>query len=310
MRRKSLVLGILSAGILTGLAIGACLWTPDRSRITLEPKYLNSPNDYLDVEGIRLHLRDSGPRNAPSVILLHGFGSSLHTWEDWARSLSDEYRVVRYDLPGFGLTGPDPKGDYTDERGMEILAALMDRLSIRRASLVGNSIGGRLAWHFAARYPGRVDKLVLISPDGFASPGYEYGKAPAVPLFVRMMKYVLPRSFVKANLAPAYADPRRLSDTTVDRYYDLMLAPGVRGAMIARLEQTKLEPPEPILKSIEASTLVVWGQQDKLIPITNAGDYMHALPHAKFVSLPNLGHVPQEEDPASSLIPVRAFLDK
>lgn len=303
-------MGVLFAGILTCLAIAACVWTPDKSRISLEAKYLNSPGDYLDVDGIRLHLRDNGPRDAPSVIFLHGFGSSLHTWEPWAHSLSDKYRVVRYDLPGFGLTGPDPKGDYTDERGMEILAALMDKLSIQRASLIGNSIGGRLAWRFAARYPGRVVKLALISPDGFASPGCEYGKAPAVTLFVRMMKYVLPRAFVQANVAPAYADPRRLSHTTVDRYYDLMLAPGVRGAMISRLEQTKLKPPEPILKSIEASTLIVWGQQDKLIPISNAANYMKAMSHSTFVSLPKLGHVPQEEDPASSLAPVRAFLEQ
>lgn len=164
--------------------------------------------------------------------------------------------MVRYELPGFGLTGPDPTGDYTDERGMAILAALMDKLSIQRASLIGNSIGGRLAWRFAARYPGRIVKLALISPDGFPSPGYEYGKVPEVTLFVRMMKYVLRRAFVRANLAPAYAYPRRLSNATVDRYYELMLAPGVRGAMISRLEQTKLEPPEPFLKSIEASTLV------------------------------------------------------
>lgn len=128
-------MGVLFAGLLTCVAIGACVWTPDRSRIALEAKYLNSPNDYLTVEGIRLHLRDSGPRDARSVILLHGFGSSLHTWEPWARSLSDKYRVVRYDLPGFGLTGPDPTGDYTDERGMDILAALMDKLAIQRASL-------------------------------------------------------------------------------------------------------------------------------------------------------------------------------
>jgi pimeloyl-ACP methyl ester carboxylesterase len=218
--------------------------------------------------------------------------------------------VIRYDLPGFGLTGADPTGDYTEERGVHLLAALMDNLSVRRASLIGNSIGGRLVWHFAARYPQRVDKIVLISPDGFASPGYEYGKAPAVPLLARMMKYVLPRTFLKANLAPAYAEPGRLTDAMVDRYYDLMLAPGVRSAMIARMEQTRLEPPEPLLAVIKAPTLIVWGQKDNLIPDSNSADYIRAMPEAKLVILPNLGHVPQEEDPLSSLSPVRAFLDK
>ncbi len=304
------MLGIGVAALVTCLAVGAWLWTPDKSRAALEAKYLRSPADYLDVDGLRLHVRESGSPNAPAVILIHGFGSSLHTWESWATGLSDNYRVIRYDLPGFGLTGADPTGDYSEERGMHVLAALMDKLSVRRASLIGNSIGGRLVWQFAARYPDRVDKLVLISPDGFASPGYEYGKAPEVPLMARMMKYVLPRTFLKANLAPAYAEPRRLTDATVNRYYDLMLAPGVRGAMIARMEQTRLEPPEPMLAAIKAPTLLLWGQQDHLIPVSNSADYVKAMPDATLVILPNLGHVPQEEDPSSSLSPVRAFLDK
>jgi len=310
LRRKSIILGIGLAILVTSFAACAWLWTPDKSRAILEAKNLNAPTDYLDVEALRLHFRDTGPRNSAAIIMLHGFGSSLHTWEPWARGLSDEYRVVRYDLPGFGLTGPDPTGDYSEERGMRVLASLMDKLSIRRANLIGNSIGGMLAWNFAARHPDRVDKLILISPDGFASPGYEYGKAPSVPLLVRLMKYALPRAFIKTNLALAYANSDHLTDATVDRYYELMLAPGVRGAMIARMEQTKRVPPEPLLKSIKAPTLIIWGQHDNLIPVSNSADYMKALPQAKLVILPNLGHVPQEEDPTGSLQPVRAFLDQ
>ena len=169
------------------------LWTPDRDRVAMEAKYANSPDDFVEVAGIRLHVRDSGPKAAPAVILLHGFGASLHTWEGWAKTLSRDMRVIRFDLPGSGLTGPDPRGDYTDARALEILLALMDRLGIARASLVGNSIGGRIAWAFAARVPARTDKLVLVAPDGFASPGFEYGKAPAVPSFLAAMRYVLPQ---------------------------------------------------------------------------------------------------------------------
>jgi pimeloyl-ACP methyl ester carboxylesterase len=112
------------------------------------------------------------------VILLHGFGASLDTWEPWAGRLSEQFRVIRLDLPGFGLTGADPTGDYSDARAMKLLAGLMDQLGIQRASLIGNSLGGRIAWNFAAMHPDRVRSLVLISPDGFASPGFEYGRAP------------------------------------------------------------------------------------------------------------------------------------
>ena len=107
------------------------------------------------------------------MIFLHGFGSSLQTWEDWARYLDADHRVIRYDLPGFGLTGADPSGDYTDRRSIEVLIALMDRLGVSRASIVGNSMGGRIAWTLAALNPELIDKLVPISSPPFASPGQE-----------------------------------------------------------------------------------------------------------------------------------------
>lgn len=284
------------------------LWTPDRDRAALEAKYANSPNDFIEVAGIRLHVRDSGPRAGPAVILLHGFGSSLHTWEDWARSLSRDMRVIRFDLPGSGLTGPDPKSDYTDARALEILVALMDRLGVARASLVGNSIGGRIAWTFAAKHPARVDKLVLVAPDGFASPGFEYGKAPEVPSLFTAMRYILPRAIMRMNLEPAYADPGRLSDAVVDRYHDLMLLPGVRDAMLVRMRQTVLQPPEPLLRLIEAPVLLLWGEKDAMIPMANAQDYVKVLKKSTVVILPGLAHVPQEEGAERSLVPVRAFL--
>ena len=302
------MLATLAAIFVVAGVSGLWLWTPDRPRTELEAKYLRSSADYVDAAGLRLHVRDSGPKDAPAVILLHGFGSSLHTWEPWAERLSEKYRVIRYDLPGFALTGADTTGDYSEARGMQVLAALMDKLGIAKASLIGNSIGGRLAWNFAAEYPARVDKLVLISPDGFASPGYEYGKHPDVPALAKMMRYVLPKSMLRMNLVPAYADPAHLTDATVTRYYDLLLAPGARGAMLDRMGQTVLEPPEPLLRRITAPTLLLWGAKDALIPITNAADYLKAMPNARLVTLPDLGHVPHEEMPEESLAPVLAFL--
>jgi pimeloyl-ACP methyl ester carboxylesterase len=299
---------ILSVLLLAMVAMGAWLWTPDKSRAELDATYLNAPADYVDVAGLKLHVRDSGSKTDPAVILLHGLGSSLHTWEPWAQSLSGTHRVIRYDLPGFALTGADPARNYSEARGMEVLAALMDKLSIVRASIVGNSMGGRLAWNFAANYPQRIDKLVLISPDGFESPGYTYGKSPDVPALVKLMRYVLPKSFLRMNLAPAYADASLLSDAVVTRYHDLMLAPGVRDAMIARMGQTVLTDPVPALRRILAPTLLLWGEKDALIPLSNAADYKNALPNAELVTLPDLGHVPHEEAPAASLAPVQAFL--
>jgi pimeloyl-ACP methyl ester carboxylesterase len=296
---------VLAAAV---LGVGFWLYTPDRPRAALEARYLASAGDYLDVAGLRLHLRDSGPKDAPAVIMLHGFGASLHTWEPWAQALSSDHRVIRFDLPGFGLTGADPTGDYSDGRTVQVLAALMDRLGLARASLVGNSIGGKIAWNFAALHPDRVDRLVLISPDGFASPGFEYGKKTEVPAVVRLMRYALPTFMVRQSLAPAYGDPTVLTDELVTRYRDLMLAPGVRDAMITRMEQVMLEDPEPKLRRILAPTLLFWGEKDAMIPVTNAADYLRALPDAKLATFPDLGHVPHEEAPDRTLATVRQFL--
>jgi pimeloyl-ACP methyl ester carboxylesterase len=305
MTKPMIILGAAGLAGLAVIALALWLYAPDKPRAVLEAAY---PGDYVTVDGARLRLRDTGPRDAPAVILLHGFGASLETWEPWAQALSSTYRVIRIDLPGFGLSGPDPTGDYSDRRAVQILADLMNQLGLRRASLIGNSLGGRIAWTFAAAHPERVTRLVLISPDGFASPGFAYGKAPKVPLMMQALPYVAPRGLLKANLAVAYGRPDRLNAATLTRYRDLLLAPGVRRAILARTGQVILRDPAPILAGVQAPTLLLWGEKDGMIPIRNAADYLRDLPHATLVRLPGLGHVPFEEDPATSLAPVERFL--
>ncbi|WP_439105781.1 alpha/beta fold hydrolase [Congregibacter sp.] len=300
---------VASAALVLLILALAALWTPDKTRSELEARYLQDAGDLRDVAGVRLHLRVSGPRNAPALLLLHGFGASLHTWEDWARVLDDQYRVISLDLPGTGLSFPDPSEDYSDERTLELLVALMDDLSVTKAVLIGNSIGGRLAWRMAAANPERAAGLVLIAPDGFASDGFDYGKAPEVSGMTQLMRYTLPRFLLEMSLRPAYGDPDTLTDDVIDRYYDLMLAPGSRDALIKRMAQTVLLDPKPLLRSIEVPVLLLWGERDGAIPISNAAAYQAELPDSRLVALPSLGHVPQEEAPERSLLPVKAFLE-
>jgi pimeloyl-ACP methyl ester carboxylesterase len=305
---KRIVMFLLAPLFAMIFGAGFWLYTPDVSRASLEPRYAAPPSTFVEAAGITLHVRDTGPRDARAVVMLHGFGSSLHTWDAWADALSADHRVIRFDLPGFGLTGPDPTGDYSDERSIAVLAALMDRLGVARAALIGNSMGGRIAWRFAAAHPERVTKLVLVSPDGFAGPGVTYGARSPVPMLVRILPYTLPTFLLRQSIAPSYADPKRLSDAVVERYRDMMLAPGVRDAIVARMGQMTLADPVPLLRRITAPTLLLWGEKDAMIPFRNAADYMAALPHATLVPLPTLGHVPMEEAPEVSLPPVRAFL--
>lgn len=299
---------VLVLGMLCLIGAAAWLWTPDKSRAKLYAAYLAQDADLVTVAGAQLHVRDTGPRGAPAVILLHGLGSSLQTWDGWAGVLERQFRVIRLDLPGSGLSPPDPIGDYTDARSIALLMALMDQRGIQRAHFVGNSVGGRIAWTFAAEHPERVAKLVLVSPDGFASPGFDYGAAPKVPAMMQAMRYVLPKWMLRSNIAIAYADPAALTDATLDRYYDLMLAPGNRGALLARMQQTVLRRPEPLLRRITAPVLLLWGEQDAMIPIASAADYLRNLAHGRLVRLPALGHVPQEEAPDRSVAPVLEFL--
>ncbi len=304
---KLISIVLVGGGVLFTAALW-WLWTPDKDRAALEPHYLNAPGDMIDVAGTRLHMRDSGPETAPAVIFLHGFGASLHTWEPWANTLAKDLRVIRIDLPGSGLSAPDTTGDYTDKRSLQILNALMDKLGLARAGLVGHSIGGRIAWTFAGTYPNRVDKLVLIAPDGFASPGFEYGKTPEVPAMAKLMRFALPKPLLTMSLKPAYARPETMTDELATRYHDLMLAPGSRSALLARMAQTVLVDPLPILKQINAPTLLVWGEQDAMIPFANSNDYLKAIKDAKRVSFKGVGHLPHEEAPAESVTAVRGFL--
>lgn len=306
MKKRSFILRVVLPVAL--IATAAALYTPDTSRSTLEGKYLAQDSDLRTIAGMPIHVRESGPDSAPALILLHGMGASLHTWEPWARALEDSFRVIRFDLPGHGLTPPDPTGDYSDPRSHAILAALMDSLGVQRATLIGNSMGGRIAWSFAAEQPARVDKLVLISPDGFASPGFEYNKAAEVPATLGLMRYVLPKWMLRMTLAPAYADQSVMTDSLATRYHDFLIAPGARDAMMDRMRQTVLTDPVPRLQRIQAPTLLLWGEMDAMIPISNAQDYLDAMPDVRLVRLPGLGHLPFEEAPAKALPPLRKFL--
>jgi len=297
---------MLALTVLTVLSLW--LWTPDLPRAELEARYLAQPADLRTVGPWRLHVRDSGPREAPAVLLLHGFGASLQTWDVWAQGLSTTHRVIRIDLPGSGLSPPDPDRDYTDARSLQMLVRLLDDLGVPRASVVGHSMGGRIAWTFAARHPERTDKLVLVAPDGFASFGFEYGKAMDVPASLGLMRHVLPQPLLRMNLQAAYAQPETLTDALTTRYHELLRAPGARQAMLDRLQQTVLQEPLPLLRQIRAPTLLVWGEADAMIPFSNARDYLQAMPGSRLLSWPGVGHLPQEEAAQASLQGVADFL--
>lgn len=297
------VSAFLSMGVLYGL------WAPDIESSELRTRYGASSQDMVMVDGLNIYYKDSGPKDAPVVLLLHGFGSSLQTWDFWAAKLETYYRVIRLDLPGFGLTGPSPLHDYSESNDLATLTHFVDKLGVSSFSIVGHSMGGKMAWSLAAAEPDRVKALVLMAPDGFPE-AKDIGTKPyAMPAVMGMIKFCLPKFLVRKSIEPAFFDSSALSDRLVDRYYDMLRAPGVRNAILERANQTIYTDPVPRLEKITAPTLLVWGEKDLMIPSSNAQSYTRVLSSSKTVLLPNLGHLVQEEQPEIALEHVTDFLN-
>ena len=285
-------------------------WTPDLARERLLQSYARAGTAQLMVGAQPYFIQDTGPRDAPTLVLLHGFGASLQTWDAWSQALETQWRVVRIDVPAFGLTGPAVNNDYSDEADVARLLALLDHLGLQRVAVGGHSMGGRIAWNFAAAHPERVSHLVLVAPDGFPDPRSTTEFTYQVSPWLGLMKLSLPAWALKLGVAPAYGDEKLLTADTMRRYQDMMRAPGVRTALIERMRQSRNSDPVPRLQSLKMPILLVWGDKDAFIPISNAQDYLNAIPHATLASIPLAGHVVHEEAPQPSVQAVKAFLQK
>jgi pimeloyl-ACP methyl ester carboxylesterase len=285
------------------------LWTPDLERSKLLKLYGDASMHVLDVDGLKVHYKDTGLKDAPVLLLLHGFGSSLQAWDDWSVTLEKKYRVIRLDLPGFGLTGASPDHDYSEEKDLAVLTHFADKLGLEKFTVIGHSMGGKMAWSLAAAQAQRVQALVLMAPDGFPETKDIGSKPYEVPAVMGVIKYFLPKYLVKKSIEPAFNDPAALNEALVNRYFDMLRAPGVRGAILNRSNQTIYTDPVPRLKAIKAPTLLIWGEQDQMIPKSNAQSYASVLLNSTTVFLPQLGHLLQEEQPEKGLAVVVKFLD-
>ena len=284
-------------------------WTPDKSEELLLQSYSRPGTARLMVQQQPVFVQDSGPREAPAILLLHGFGASLQAWDDWAPALEKNLRVLRIDIPGFGLSGPAVNQDYSDAADVARVIAVMDQLGVQQVIVAGHSMGGRIAWNLAAAHPERVSQLVLLSPDGFPDPNAKSDKTYEVPALLGLLPYSLPQWALRmGGVAPAFADDSQLTPQMMQRYHDMMLAPGVRTALLERMRQTRNSDPVSRLQSIKAPTLLLWGEKDAFIPVSNAQDYLKAMPQAKLVTLPDVGHVLHEEAPQASVQAVLDFL--
>ncbi|MEO6759977.1 MAG: alpha/beta hydrolase [Saprospiraceae bacterium] len=283
-------------------------WHQDLPVEALNQRYLLPDSRFVEVDGMPVHYRVSG--QGESILLLHDANSSLQTWAMWTAQLSPKYQVISVDLPGFGLTGPHPRGSYSAFMYANFLEQLVKQLNLTTFDLVGNGLGAQVAWFYAAEYPTRLRKLVLLD-----APGFEPKSSGAIsllartPVLNRAIWNITPKAFIRLMLQDIYADDGLVTDSLVQRHFELLLRPGNRKAFTDRAAVSDNRPPVDIIEKITAPTLILWGAEDTRISPEYAYEF-HRRIHGAFLRIyQNTGHWPQEENPVQTAQDVQAFLE-
>ncbi|HEX7481547.1 MAG TPA: alpha/beta hydrolase, partial [Polyangiales bacterium] len=279
----------------------------------LRAKYETPASRYVVVDGTRVHYRIEG--EGPTLILLHGMLAQLQTWDGWVEQLRAHYRIVRLDVPGFGLTGPMVRGNYTPEYVVEFFEKIRQALGEERFHLVGNSLGGFLSWYYAATHPQHVERVILIDPLSYPQRMPLLMRFSILPVIRWFASFWVPRTFIAEGVRQVYGDPRRYTTETVDRYHDLLLREGNRGAMLKIFSAaTQYFPlgvehgPWDRIKDIRAKVLLMWGQNDRWLPVSHVERWRADLPGIEVKIYPDAGHIPMEELPEQSAADAHAFL--
>ena len=278
----------------------------------LKETYTNSESSFISVNGMDVHFRDEGDQaDSIPIILIHGTASSLHTFDAWTNGLKKSNRVVRVDLPAYGLTGPFPDRKYAMAHYTDFINAFLKALNIKQCVLAGNSLGGEIAWNFTLEQPEIVKKLILIDAAGYPLNSKSVPiafKLAQTPVLSTLLTYITPRFLVRSSVKNVFFDKSKVTDSLVERYFELTLRKGNRQAFVDRFNMSKDTSAYNNIKYIKQPTLILWGAKDLLIPIENAYKFHEDLPNSTLVILDNTGHTPMEESPLESLEPVLEFL--
>jgi pimeloyl-ACP methyl ester carboxylesterase len=305
------ILGVALAGLalLLLLAIATLWWTNrDIPLDELARRYGGDNLRHVELDGVKLAYKVEG--RGPPLVLLHSHFYTMRQWQPWVEELAGDFKVIRYDLTSHGLTGQDPSGDYSRARGTGLLAGLLDHLDIERAAIVGSSTGGALAWYFAAHYPQRVDKLVLINAPGMPRITNKYMEK-TLPDWMGYVFYLLPESLFRPFLEAPVVDKSLITDELVHEFHQMYRGQGNRMAELHRMQAWERGDVSPHLAKITAPTLILWGEANPQLPVEHVEQYRAKLARAASVSTkiyPDTGHVIPLERPRQSARDVRSFL--
>jgi len=284
--------------VIVGLVVA--YWTPDTDVAAMRAKYGAPPSQFVDVGGgLTVHLRDEGPRDAPVVMLLHGSNADLHTWDPWVERLATRYRIVRFDQIGHGLTGPSPRRDYSDAALVDVVERVSVKLGLTRFVLAGSSMGGGIAWRYALAHPARLSGMVLIDASGM--PERTKQDTPLVfslaqtSLAQAAMLHITPRSLIADGLQQSVSNAAVATPAAIDRYWELLRYPGNRQATLDRFASPPVPTDEAGLRRLTIPTLILWGAEDRLLPVAGAHWFHATIPGSRLIVYPRTGHLAMEE---------------
>jgi pimeloyl-ACP methyl ester carboxylesterase len=275
----------------------------------LEAKYTTPASRFLNVDGVRIHYRDEGS-GAPLVLIHANFGSLL-SWDEAVGVLSASHRVLRFDLTGHGLTGPDPSGDYSLERTVQLTERFVDALGLTRFSLAGTSIGGTVAMHYTAKHPERVEKLILLNPGALEGRSVQRAGG-GVPRVANILEYITPRAMASYMLKSRFGDPARVDDKLIDQWYEMWLREGQRAAILARLRAYSSADLGKVTAAVAVPVLILWGELDPQTPVEQADELRKLLvnsPDVKVITYPGVGHMAAEEAGRDIARDIGTYLD-
>jgi pimeloyl-ACP methyl ester carboxylesterase len=292
-------------------ALLAFLYKSDIPFEELKNKYTNEESKFINIQGVNVHYRDEGNQNdSIPIVLIHGTSSSLHTWDSIVPALVGKKRIIRLDLPAFGLTGPHPQRDYSINFYNQFIDAFLNAIGIQQYFIAGNSLGGSIAWNQALAYPNKVKQLILINSGGYPKKNEKGNigfKLASTPVVGDVLLKFTPRGIIRKSVEDVYSDKTKVSEDLVNRYYDLLLREGNRQATLDIFKNRKFGGSEKI-KNIQTPTLIIWGEDDQLIDVSNAYLFQKDIRNSQLVILPKTGHVPMEENPSAFLAAINQFI--
>ena len=294
MRRLWIVLGAI---FVAALAVWRFLF---RKREELDWRDVPKPGRLIEVDGGNIHYIDEGA--GPAVVLIHGFGGHTYSYRDLQPDLARDHRVVALDLLGFGYSERVPDADYSHEGQAKRVVRLMDTLGIGKASLVGHSMGGEVAMRVAARWPERVERLVLVA----SVSGDRVPTLPVTPL-VKPFLPAFSRLFGKRMLRRAFYDESRLTDEIWEAYRRPSLIRGSMDGLYKIMKHTRKDP-RIQYGLISAPVLLMFAEHEKIIPGWMSRQLRGRFPSADVAVIEDAGHLLLQERPAECTAVLRRFL--